>query len=78
MGFNYIYSNFRTHKVVQKWNAPFEFKCYGDERLTCMSSDNEYAIMTGTSRGTVILWDQRQSDFIQVCINFIFHTFTFY
>ena len=68
-----MYSIFRTHKVVQKWNASLEYKDNDYERFTCMTIDNQYAIMTGTSYGKLILWDRRKNDFIQVCINFIFH-----
>nr|XP_012226964.1 PREDICTED: uncharacterized protein LOC105674892 isoform X2 [Linepithema humile] len=52
----------RTSEFVRTWNASFpNKKC----ELCCFSSDNLYSIITGTNIGTIILWDQRISDYIQ-------------
>jgi hypothetical protein len=70
MQFNNFYCNFRTSEFVRTWYfSPDE----STNELLSMSSDNLYTIITGTNNDQVVLWDQRQSFPLQVCITFKFY-----
>nr|XP_012220012.1 PREDICTED: uncharacterized protein LOC105670851 isoform X1 [Linepithema humile] len=76
MDTSYIrYSNFRTSKFVRTWDASVldNIWCDLSRNLLSLRSDYLYTFMTGTEDNTVILWDQRLSKCIKVCITFKFY-----